>query len=136
MRRAKPISVRVRAPSRGLVSRLPGESADRMQAQGGLVPGTEKRAASRASNVRYEDGVVCNAPGYEKVALQSALLDGLVAAWSLDETAGNRLDATVNNHLLTPVEGLDDRTGLTATVGSEGGQFALAAVFPALSALP
>ncbi len=127
MRRQKPISVRVRAPSRGLVSRLPGESADRMPGQGILTPGTQQRAASVASNVRYEDGVVCNAPGYETVKLTAAVLYGLVAHWALDEDEGLRLDDSGNSRDLTEVLGLK---GAPEHLGTEEGKKGMATVFP------
>jgi hypothetical protein len=133
MRRAKPISVRVRAPSRGLVTRLPGESADQMPAQGGIAPGTLQRAASVASNVRYEDGVVCNAPGYERISVSSATLSGLVAQWHLDELQGVRSDASGNGHSLTEVPGYDSLAGGQISVTSEVGKIGRAALFtPAL----
>jgi len=132
VRRQKSLNVRVRAPSRGLVSRLPGESADKMPAQGGIAPGVEDRAASRASNVRYEDGVVCNAPGYEKVALQASALTGLVAQWSLDERSGDRADRSGNARTLSEVTGMVDAAGTEGGVGAEGGKFNLAARFAAV----
>jgi hypothetical protein len=90
-----------------------------MPAQGGIAPGTSQRAASRASNVRYEDGVVCNAPGYEKVKLDSTTLSGLVAQWNLNEASGSRIDASGNGHILLE----------SGSVGSEAGLFGVAAVF-------
>lgn len=119
MRRAKSISVRVKAPTRGLVVRLPSEFPDAMPSQGGVVPGTTQRASSRASNVRYEDGVVCNAPGYERVKLDSTVLSGLVAQWNLNEVSGSRLDSSGNGHTLSE----------SGTVSSGDGVFGLAAVF-------
>lgn len=68
MRRKNAISVRVKSPTRGLVSRLPGETGSLMPAQGGLAQ-VSPNAATVSSNTRYEDGVVCAAPGYEKVVL-------------------------------------------------------------------
>lgn len=132
MRRSKAISVRVRAPSRGLISRLPGEAADLLAAQGGLVQGTMQRAAARASNVRYEDGVVCNAPGHERITITSDLLDGLIAAWPLNEVGGDRYDQSGNNHTLTEITGIDETGVDLSYVLSETGKFKLAALFPAL----
>lgn len=129
MRRQNSLAVRVQAPSRGVVSRLPGESADRMPAQGGIAPGTQKRAASRASNVRYEDGVTCNAPGYEKVKLEASVLSGLVAQWGLDERAGSREDRSGNGHTLQDVPGILTPAGAEQGVDAEGGRFSLAARF-------
>src|SRR5271157_5568491 len=110
MRRSKPISVRVRAPSRGLVTRWPTESADLLATQGVAygLPGISQRAAVIASNVRYEDGVVCNAPGYDRVELDIPLLDGLIAFWKLEEASGTRFDATLNHN------DLQDQPGDTA----------------------
>src|SRR5579863_6552206 len=97
MRRAKSISVKVRAPSRGLVTRLPGESADLLPSKGDVaIPstllslGSMQRAASTASNVRYDNGVVRNAPGYQVIQVTSSILTGIVARWSLDEASGTR----------------------------------------------
>lgn len=138
MYRDKALSVVVRAPTRGLVTRLPGESADYLPQQGAaLLPGTIKRAASAASNVRYEEGVVCNAPGYEKIIPTSPLLTGLVAQWSLDEISGTRQDSSFNNHDLAEITGRDLLSGKPVTnVGFEAGRFNNAALFPALRALP
>ena len=100
-----------------------------MPGQGQITPGSTQRAASVASNVRYEDGVVCNAPGYEKVVISSDILTGLVAHWNLDELSGPRADDSGNLHALTAV--LDDAGG---SVGTDPGKFKTAARFPALSA--
>src|SRR5215469_2652345 len=91
MRRQKSLSVRVRAPSRGLVTRLPGESADLLPSKGGVaIPstlmslGSFQRAASFASNVRFDNGVIRNAPGYESIQVTSNILNGCLAYWSFD----------------------------------------------------
>ena len=111
MRRAKPISVIVKAPSRGLVTRLPSLSADLMPTHSVEIQGTllssaaYQRAASVAQNVRYEDGVVCAAPGYSKITLNSLLLEDLVAYWTLNETEGTRYDSTTNGYDLSIVLG-------------------------------
>jgi len=101
-----------------------------MQPAGPLSLAAMRRASAVASNVRYEDGVVCNAPGYETVQLQAAILDGLVARWALDETTGSRLDTSGNEHTLTEVTGL--REGGITGVDSEIGKFGVAALFPAI----
>lgn len=138
MRRAKPISVKVKAPSRGLVTRLPSELADMIPPTGGLVPvsiflpSTMRRAASVASNVRYEDGVVAKAPGYQTVKVSATILNGFIAQWNLDELSGTRFDSSGNSHNLTEVDGFDPLTGLVLTVGVEGGRFNNAALFPSL----
>lgn len=105
MRRSKPISVRVRAPSRGLVTRWPSESADLLATQGVQygVPGALNRSAVVASNVRYEDGVIANAPGYDRIELVFPLTVGLLAHWRMDEATGTRFDATTNGRDLTDV---------------------------------
>lgn len=133
MRRAKPISVIVKAPSRGLVSRLPGSLADFLpQGAGALIPGTVRKTASVASNVRYEDGVVCAAAGYQKVVLVSSILAGLIASWHLDEPASPFLDATGNGRSLTEQPGNDPIIGGIFHVGSETGKFGNAVLFTAL----
>src|ERR1039458_9495982 len=131
MHRAKPISIRVRAPSRGLVSRLPGETADQMTPQGGIVPGSLRRAAARSSNVRFEDGVAAAAPGYQVVGLTVDALSGFVAFWTMDEVSGDRLDSSGNGRTLTAVDG-EDGSFHTLIVGSEPGVAGLAATFPAV----
>ena len=137
MRRRKPVSVKVRAPSRGLVVRLPGESADLLPPVGlpaGLptgtlsIPGTQQRAAAAASNVRYEDGVIANAPGYEKVELNSSLLTGIVAYWNLDEASGPRADSTTGGHTLAEIGGTE-----STIVPSDAGKINQGADFVALS---
>lgn len=138
MRRAKPISVRVKAPSRGLVTRLPGELADQIPPSGGLVPvsiflpSTMRRAAALSSNVRYEDGVVAKAPGYQTVSVSANILTDFIAQWNLDELSGTRFDSSGNAHNLTEVDGIDSLFGLTLTVGTEEGKFDNAALFPSL----
>jgi hypothetical protein len=94
MRRADPISVRVRAPSRGLVTRFPRESAD-MYRQGDM-----QRTATDAQNVRYEDGVIRNAPGYTQAQVGS-MVASLVAHWRMDEADGTRFDASINSYDLS-----------------------------------
>lgn len=62
-----------------------------------------KRASAVAQNVRYEDGVVCTAPGYQRISLSSELLKGIVAYWPLQEPSGTRFDATPSYNNLTDV---------------------------------
>lgn len=50
----------IRAPTLGLVTRVPGDQPD-------------PRAATQASNVRFDDGVIRNAPGCAPVLLGSPL---------------------------------------------------------------
>jgi hypothetical protein len=92
MRRPTPMKVTVKAPSRGLVTRVPSELADVMDEK------DAKRPFVEAQNVRFEDGVVAAAPGYEKVTLSGAngLLNGLVAHWRFDEASAPFTDSTPN----------------------------------------
>src|SRR5437879_1603019 len=94
MRRANPLSIRVKAPSRGLVTRWPSDSADL------LNPADLQRVCVEAQNVRFEDGVIAAAPGYERAGLDS-LFTGLVAYWKLDETTGTRKDSFGQHDLAT-----------------------------------
>ena len=132
MRRAKPISVAVKAPTRGLVTRLPSLSADLMPTRSGMIQGTIfsaasiKRAAAVAQNVRYEDGVVCAAPGYIRISLSSELLQDIVAYWPLNEASGTRYDATPNYNNLTDVPG---PAGIP-DIFSDAGILGAAALFP------
>lgn len=110
-------------------------------------------ASSVASNVRYEEGVVCNAPGYQRIDLRSSLLTDLVAHWRLDEASGSRKDASLNARDLTAIAGTDDVVGQvsagkintgasflgieftapTITCLSKIDEFSTAVVFPALT---
>lgn len=109
MRRVNPASVKVKAPSRGLVTRWPGEIADQLGT--GVdkfsLPGMANRVATFASNVRYEDGVTKNAPGYSRV--QGA--DNIVAHWPLNEATGTRFDTTQNHLDLTEIPVVDQVAG-------------------------
>lgn len=135
MRRAKPISIVVKAPSRGLVTRLPTESADLLPTNSGILQATllssaaYQRASSAAQNVRYEDGVVCAAPGYQTIILDSALLNGIIAYWPLTEPFGTRFDATPNHRDLTDVPGTN---GLDV-ISDPGILDGLAVLFPTSS---
>ncbi len=94
MRRKNAISVRVRNPSRGLVTRLPSELADEMR-QGDI-----NRTFYVANNVRFEDGVVAAAPGYKRVVLATPLLEDLSSHWRLNEIAGEiRIDSHGDNDM-------------------------------------
>src|SRR5579859_614952 len=101
MRRANPISVRVRAPSSGLVTRLPGESADQLR------PGDEHKVAFVAQNMRYEDGVMRNAPGYGQVKFLSSLVTGAIAHWRFDEAVINHVNRVdvIDGYDLVPIGG-------------------------------
>lgn len=91
------VSVKVKAPSRGLVTRLPPNIADLstfQQSYSGLTIGDANRAVVVAQNMRFEDGVMCNAPGYEQVIMSGAgLLTDLLAHWTMDEASGTRSDS-------------------------------------------
>jgi hypothetical protein len=135
VRRAKPISVVVVAPTRGLVTRLPSLSADLLPTQSIEIQGTLlsagqiKRAAAVSQNTRYEDGVVCAAPGYQRIVLSSELLQGIVAYWPLQEASSTRFDATPDHYNLTDVPGFFP--GLSLDVLSSPGILGgLAALFP------
>ena len=135
MRRSKPISVVVVAPTRGLVTRLPSLAADLLPTQSTEIQGTLlsasqiKRAAAVAQNTRYEDGVVCAAPGYQRIVLSSELLQGIVAYWPLQEASGTRFDATPDHYNLTDVPGVYPG-GLPDILSSPGILGGLAALFP------
>ena len=113
MRRAEPISVRVRTPSRGLVTRLPHEAADLYR------PNDLKRISTDALNVRYEDGVIKNCPGYTQAQVGS-LVTGLLAHWKMDEASGTRFDSSINSLDLTysagpiPIIQVDGKIGKAA----------------------
>jgi hypothetical protein len=62
--------------------------------------GDVQRTATDAQNVRYEDGVTKNAPGYTQVQIGS-LVTGLLAHWRMDEASSDRLDASINSYDLT-----------------------------------
>lgn len=96
-------SVKVKGPSRGLVTRLPAELADQMK------EGDKLRTATRAENVRFEDGTAGNGRGHKRTTLSNALLTGLVAHWRFNEATGLREDI-IGDLDLTPVE----------AVGNEG----------------
>jgi hypothetical protein len=135
VRRAKPISVVVVAPTRGLVTRLPSIAADLLPTQSTEIQGTLlsasqiKRAAAVAQNTRYEEGVVCAAPGYQRIILSSELLQGIVAYWPLQEASGTRFDATPDHYNLTDVPGIFPG-GLPDILSSPGILGGLAALFP------
>lgn len=84
MHRKNPLRVRVKAPSRGLVTRWPTNTADERN------PEDVKRAFVVAENVRFEDGVVSCAPGIERVSVNtsSSLLTSLISHWTFDEAPG------------------------------------------------
>lgn len=127
MRRQKSISVKVKAPSRGLVTSWPGEIAD------GLATGTDKfsapglrnRVSSVGSNVRYEEGVVRNAPGYDRVSVSVSILDGFLAHWRLDEVDGVRADSSLNHFDLTYDPG-------DSSISTVSGKFGPGALFHAI----
>lgn len=62
--------------------------------------GDVQRTATDAQNVRYEDGVIRNAPGYTQAQVGS-LVSGILAHWRMDEANGTRLDASSNSYDLT-----------------------------------
>lgn len=68
-------------PSRGLVTRLPSESADLFR------KGDTERTFAVAQQVRFEDGVVCAAPGYERVTISGTPGVSLVTAANYTQPA-------------------------------------------------
>lgn len=100
MRRKKPISVKVKAPSRGLVTRWPSETADRMNPSNmlGASPDSQ-RVCAVAQNVRFEDGVIAAAPGYKRVQLVTSLLTNCISHWTFNEASGTRYDSFGSNDL-------------------------------------
>lgn len=133
MRRARPISLIVKAPSRGLVTRLPALSADLLPTNSAELQSTllssaaYQRASVAAQNVRYEQGVVCSAPGHARISLSSELLQGLLAYWRLQEPGGTRYDATANHYDLTDVAGTAPGV---SDILSDDGVIGMAALFP------
>jgi hypothetical protein len=98
MRRKNALSVRVRNPSRGLVTRLPSDEADQMR------PGDTDRAFIDANNVRFEDGVTRAAPGYSKVIIGSDLITGIFAYWKMDEAQSSLRRDSVDGKDMTPYD--------------------------------
>lgn len=100
MIRKNPVSVKVKAPSKGLVTRWPAETADRFEL-GNTDLGTVMqgmvlhRTAAAALNMRFEDGVMTNAPGYESVLVIPPLLFGALSHWKLEEPSGSIGGSTV-----------------------------------------
>lgn len=68
--------------------------------------GDMQRTATDAQNVRYEDGVTRNAPGYTQAQVGS-LVSGLLAHWRMEEASGNRIDASINSFDLVEVPGIN-----------------------------
>lgn len=102
MHREDALSVRVHAPSRGLIARWPASLLNYLATGGAkfLGPGPIARAAAAASNVRYEDGEIKAAPGYQLIKLDVSLLDDILAHWPLDELTGSRFDTSGHAHTL------------------------------------
>jgi tartrate-resistant acid phosphatase type 5 len=65
MRRTNAVNVKVEAPSKGLQTRLPSNQSS-----------PDKRAIVLGQNVRAEQGVLRNAPGYERIVTALQNLDG------------------------------------------------------------
>lgn len=118
MRRGKPLSVRVRGPFRGLVTRLPEEAADLYK------PNDYRRTFTFAKNVRFEDGVFRNCNGYAKVRINNSLLVDAISHWRMDEASGVRKDTQGTNDL-TPTDDLGEDTG---AVRQTPGKLAQAAI--------
>jgi hypothetical protein len=69
--------------------------------------GDMQRTATDAQNVRYEDGVTKNAPGYTQAQVGS-LVTGLLAHWRMEEASGTRIDASINSYDLAESPGNND----------------------------
>ena len=110
------MKVTVKAPSRGLVTRVPSELADVMDEK------DAKRPFVEAQNVRFEDGVVAAAPGYESVTVSGGTLSdldvGLVAHWKFDEVAAPFLDK-VGEVTFGDTGGLFEVDGVTAVTSGK-----------------
>jgi hypothetical protein len=102
----------VQAPSRGLVTRWPTNTADK-RAQQDL-----QRVCVLAENVRFADGVMAAAPGYEQVLLNTSILANCLAHWRLDEASGQRYDAHINGHTLAEDESGGSIYGATGKIGN------------------
>lgn len=140
MIRRNPISIKVKAPSKGLVTRWPSDTADRFNStppdtatlQTGMAL---QRCWSVAKNVRFEDGCIKTAPGYQSVSLSSSLLTNVLSHFRMDEATGTRYDAFGHNNL-TDVPGT--QTYVTSgghqvfafDVGQVAGKIGFAANFP------
>lgn len=114
MRRRDSASVRVRAPSRGLVTRLPNELADQ------LADTDRRRVWVDAQNMRFEDGIAGNARGLFRTKRSGGLLTSLVHHWRFDEAAGDPGDSRYS--LFSPIAWLDwdFSQGVPATPGKFG----------------
>jgi hypothetical protein len=105
MIRRNAVSIKVKAPSKGLVTRWPSETADKFVSTqpdivtlySGLLA---KRIWAVAQNMRFEDGVACAAPGYVRSVLVTGSLTACVAHYRLDEAPGAvRVDSFGHNDL-------------------------------------
>lgn len=107
MIRKNAVAVKIKAPSKGLVTRWPSETADRFYAvppdlatlQTGMAL---QRSWAVAQNVRFEDGVIAAAPGYIRCKLVetgSTLLAAVVSHWRMDEASSTRFDAHGSDNL-------------------------------------
>jgi hypothetical protein len=86
------LAIRVAAPSKGLITRLPENIADK-----------EKRGLLKAINVRCEDGVLCNAPGYRS----------LPTSIPLDSPVNLIFQANIKSQLTA----VDERSPVVCTAG-------------------
>src|SRR5437899_3239794 len=93
MIRRNAVSVKVKAPSRGLVTRWPSETADACNSS------PDNRVWTVAQNVRFEDGVIAAAPGYVRAKLNTPALADMVAHWKMEEASGTRYDSFGLNDL-------------------------------------
>lgn len=104
------VTARRRGPFAGLVSRFPSDVSDKFQ---GRERGTPFDVAE---NVRFDGGVVRNAPGYELVRLHGeweTLLHSLYAHYDLDEATGaTRADTHGSLDLSDVSANITQETGL------------------------
>jgi len=72
---------------------LPPELADK------LKPNDVNRTCVVAQNVRFEDGVVAAAPGFEQVEMSDSLATTLLHHWTLNEASETRVDVHGDNDM-------------------------------------
>jgi hypothetical protein len=93
-----------------------------------MRPGDLRRTCVVAKNVRFEDGVIANSPGYEKVRLITPILEDCISHWKLDEASGVRADTHGDNDLALGTA--SSPFIMSGTVTQTTGKIGSAAVFP------
>jgi hypothetical protein len=115
MRRVNSVEVDVKNPSRGLVTALPTDMAQKRA----------ERVVVVADNVRAENGVLRNAPGYEKIVPVSGVTSVAVVnggtgyttapgVYFLGDGTGASATATVSGGVVTAVTVAEDGDGYTS----------------------